>query len=389
LKQNLRWWAVAGFLLTVAIAVGIPLAAGEKATPSERLISWAVVAGGVLLAIMAASPGGTLKALLTDSRNRYSDAQLITLGWFLTLVSAYLACALWNVAVWVPSPTRPLPVFVEIPASVWALAGIVTTTLVGTAIVINYKGSRDRIFYRSSAADAEISDLISRDEVGLEDTSNLAAVQQLLFQLAALASYIVAVARLMIVTAPATLIESFPSIPEGFLALLGVATAGALTYRAIPFTGRALGRAGMLDPDVCQAIVYGETGTIEVTQDQLEGLAEARRFIAGVAYKRNGLGLAKPKYPTSDELKQPFIRNAWTRCKTAAQDAKDDEVGTCNHFVIWYSDDAGKTPSKKPKRIRDNWPYDNANKIKKSWGPYTVNELGQDNIYVIQYCGVP
>lgn len=140
---------------------------------------------------------------------------------------------------------------------------------------------------------------------------------------------------------------------------------------------------------ICQAIVYGETGTIQTTADGLPGLAEARQFIAAVAYKRNGSGVARPRYPTPDELKQPFIKRAWDRCKVAAEDAVGVDVGNCKHFVIWYSDDDGKTPSKKPTEIDHKWPYTQTDKITKSWGPYRVNELNGDNIYVIKYCGVP
>jgi len=145
-----------------------------------------------------------------------------------------------------------------------------------------------------------------------------------------------------------------------------------------------------VDSVICQAIVYGESGTIELLKgSDAPGLAEARRFIAGVAYKRSGQGLAKPKYPTADELKQPFIKKAWELCKTAADDAVSDDVKTCKHFVIWYSDDDGKTPSKSPKPIQDPWPYDQVDKITAHWGPYKVNELGKSNIFVIKYCGVP
>lgn len=144
-----------------------------------------------------------------------------------------------------------------------------------------------------------------------------------------------------------------------------------------------------LDEATCHAVVFAETATLEVDADGLDGLIEARRFIAAVAYKRNGDGVAKPRYPSQDELKQPFIKKAWDRCGVAAKDGKMDDVGKCKHFVIWYSDDGGKTPSKLPKEIHDKWPYQQTDKITKSWGPYKANDLGKDNIYVIQYCGVP
>lgn len=147
--------------------------------------------------------------------------------------------------------------------------------------------------------------------------------------------------------------------------------------------------ASTIDQPTCQAIVYAETGTIELLNaGDAAGLQEARRFIAGVAYKRNGSGVASPKYPTDDELKQPFIKKAWDSCGTAATAASGDDVGDCRHFVIWYSDD-GKTPSKTPSAIPASWPYDYTDKITKDWGPYKVNVLGGSNIYVIKYCGVP
>lgn len=73
----------------------------------------------------------------------------------------------------------------------------------------------------------------------------------------------------------------------------------------------------------------------------------------------------------------------------AARDAKNGNVGTGEHFAIRFLDDAGKTPSRKPSRIRNDWPYDHTDNIRDFWEPYTVNELGKNNIYVIQYCNVP
>jgi hypothetical protein len=148
-------------------------------------------------------------------------------------------------------------------------------------------------------------------------------------------------------------------------------------------------RASAISESVCQAIVYGETGTLQVgSEAELPMFAEARRFIAGVAYKRDGSGVAKPKYPTAEELKQPFIKRAWDRCLVAAKAAAGDDVGAAKHFVIWFSDDGGNTPSKKPREITDKWPYTETDKITKHWGPFKDNSLGGSNIYVIQYTGV-
>lgn len=154
-------------------------------------------------------------------------------------------------------------------------------------------------------------------------------------------------------------------------------------HSATQFVAAATG----LDKKTCAGHVFGETS---VLSGNAAKLAEARRFIAGVAYKRNGGGMAPPKIPTDEELKNPITKAIWERCTTAADDAAGDDVGDCKHFVIWFSDDNGKTPSKQPERITDDWPYDQTDKIKGSWGPFVspVKPKGS-NIFVIKYCGVP
>lgn len=163
--------------------------------------------------------------------------------------------------------------------------------------------------------------------------------------------------------------------------------------------------ASNLTEENCAGIVFAETS---VLGGDAAALAAARRTVAAIAYKRNGGGCAPPRIPTAEELKNPNTKAIWGRCQDAAKSAAADDVKTCKHFVIWYSDDKGNTPSKKPKRIDADWPYDHQDKIKSSWGPFampfapqsfpialsvaTTWELAAgsvDNIYVMQYCGVP
>jgi hypothetical protein len=142
-----------------------------------------------------------------------------------------------------------------------------------------------------------------------------------------------------------------------------------------------------MDAKTCAGHVFAETS---VLSGNLDKLADARRFIAGVVYKRKGSGVAPPKIPSDEELENPNTKEIWTRCMTAAKDAATDDVKTCKHFVIWFSDDSGKTPSKKPSKIDNDWPYDQTDKITGSWGPFTspVKPKGS-NIFVIKYCSVP
>lgn len=152
----------------------------------------------------------------------------------------------------------------------------------------------------------------------------------------------------------------------------------------LAFTGP---EALSVDQKTCAGHVFGETSVLSNNADKLK---DGRRFIAGVAYKRNGAGMAPPVIPSDDDLKNPNTKAIWDRCMTAAKDAATDDVGTCKHFVIWFSDDDGKTPSRTPEEIPNSWPYDQADKIKGSWGPFTspIKPKGT-NIFIIKYCGVP
>jgi|GEM_PF-6634087 len=249
MKKGLGFWAAAAFVLSLVVAFVVPL---WWRLPQNRLITWAVVAGATVLALVALLPTDkpSLRNILVNENNRYSDAQLITFGWFVTIVSAYLACAMWNVAVW--KGDGDVPIAIVVPESIWALAGIVSTTLVGTSIVQAYKrrtvgitqqttapaqpkSSPHPILQRGLPQDASPSDLVTYDEgEGLQDKPNLGAIQQLLFQITALAIYIVALGRMMNLNGGDGIVKAFPALDPGFLTLLGLSTLAALIHRAVP-----------------------------------------------------------------------------------------------------------------------------------------------------------
>jgi hypothetical protein len=141
-----------------------------------------------------------------------------------------------------------------------------------------------------------------------------------------------------------------------------------------------------LDRIVCAGHVFGQTRQLAGTAATL---AEARRFIAGVAYKRGGGGMPPASIPSAADLADPQTKAVWESCLKAADDAAGDDVGNCLRFVIWYSDDAGKTPSRKPSRLPDDWPYEQADKIKGSWGPFSnLAAPAGNNLFVMRYCDV-
>ena len=242
-----KFWSVAGFLLAIIVGAALPV---MWLNQYARLISWGIVAMGaiILTSGLTTPPGGSFSSLLSDSRNRFQQSNLISLVWLIVISSAYLSCALWNIALWKPDSGTVLPVSIEVPPAIWVLAGIVSTGLVGSSLILSNKLSRQvertstetpsavhsRVIIRASSDAADLTDLVAFDEQDTVPPMDLGALQVLLFQIAAVIVYIAALGRLIFMTPPSAAITQFPSIPEGFLALLGISTATALASRAIP-----------------------------------------------------------------------------------------------------------------------------------------------------------
>lgn len=226
----MRKGLLALFVATIVIACIAPF---KWPTPLVRLIAWLVVGGGVTAVALSLGPRGTRRlAVLLDERDRYSQPALITLAWCIVIVSAYLACAMWNLALWTPGSPQ-LPIAIDVPRSVWILAGVIGVDVVGTGIIVRSKRARGLVFARKGAAPDPI-DFVAYDEPNAAERTDPAALQKLLFQIAAVTIYAIALGRLIVLTAVDAPILGFPSIPEGFLTLLGVSTGIALANRSIP-----------------------------------------------------------------------------------------------------------------------------------------------------------
>jgi hypothetical protein len=144
--------------------------------------------------------------------------------------------------------------------------------------------------------------------------------------------------------------------------------------------------AGPISQEKCAGIVYNETSGLRPVI-----MTDARVFIASVAYKRQGAGMADPKIPSSAELQNPTVRQIWSDCTNAAFLGLAINPGKCIHFVIWPSDDGGTSPTKTPE-LGHSWPYDYT--PDSSFGPYkNPAQVGDvpvsDKIYIFKYCTVP
>ena len=89
--------------------------------------------------------------------------------------------------------------------------------------------------YRNlDACEAAPGDVVKNGQFGVQNTIDMAAVQQLLFQAVVLIAYIAAVGRLMVETANSVRIDTLPGLPSELLALLGVSVAAQVGNAAIP-----------------------------------------------------------------------------------------------------------------------------------------------------------
>lgn len=142
----------------------------------------------------------------------------------------------------------------------------------------------------------------------------------------------------------------------------------------------------------CAEVIYGETSALRAPNGNESTLADARNFIAAVAYARymdDPSRFAPPQHPTADELKDPAIKKHWDLCNKAAKDGKQLDIGDCFHFFMWPIDDAGKGPTKAPLWTKDQWPYTESGKIKVRYGPFTSHIYPKsDKMYIFRYCGV-
>ncbi|AWO88955.1 MULTISPECIES: DUF6973 domain-containing protein [Bradyrhizobium] len=246
-----KWWRISAAMLAFIVASAVSLGYAEAATPSYLRL---VVGGVCLLGVFMFASGITgVKTALVDEFNCYSLQRVITFGWFVVLSSAFLAISFWNVALWKAGGSGVVQSFVEIDASIWALAGVVLGGLVGNGVVNSIHAAtppkdagahesalspdprRQGSMYRNiEIDDAKPADITTNSQFGVQNTVDMTAVQQLLLQAAVLVAYVVAVGRLVVATASNEPIGHLPGLPAELLALLGVSAVAQVGNAAVP-----------------------------------------------------------------------------------------------------------------------------------------------------------
>ena len=258
-SPNWTLWHTLILLLIVAVLGAV----GLNRPPIETYY-----AGLGLLTIFATVAGhgimGLWRGVLIDERNKLSLSRLQMLAWTILVLSGILAAVLWNSR----DPNNKYPFSIAVPAELWWLMGISTTSLVGSPLIRSTKTGEPlnrgeappaaaakelnrtmselvrqnvpantidrhgKIIYWKWPEDARFADLFQGDEVGNAAHLDLGKVQMFFFTLILVFTYAVILGRMFVNVSSA--ITEFPPVDQGMVALLGISHAGFLSNNAVP-----------------------------------------------------------------------------------------------------------------------------------------------------------
>ncbi len=192
--------------------------------------------------------------ILVNERNLMSLSRFQMVVWTLLILSAYLTLVLYRIKTDVPDA-----LVVPMDWHLWALMGISVTSLIGTPLLLSTKFDKNPaqsavkkaavnlnervdeiksncqgvLYVNSKVEDASFKDMLQGDELKNTAHVDLAKVQMLFFTIVIAVGY--GVDLFMKLSGP-VIIEQFPPLSEGVLALLGISHAGYLTSKGVAHT---------------------------------------------------------------------------------------------------------------------------------------------------------
>ncbi len=227
---------------------------------------FAFVATVALMALFITIAGhgvvGFWRGVFIDERNKLSLSRLQLVLWMIVVLSGFLTAALSNVSHGVSEPLK-----VVVPAQLWMLMGISTTSLVASPLIRTTKaaesvgtrgllpevadakvqkvkeelarqnvrpetvGTNGQLVVWHWPEDARLADLFQGDEVANAAHLDLGKVQMFFFTLVLVFAYAVALCHAF---AAGAAVPQLPPVDQGMVALLGISHAGFLSNNAIP-----------------------------------------------------------------------------------------------------------------------------------------------------------
>lgn len=284
-------------LALVAVIMGLGILVPARAGLAVTWGSIAVAMLGMFVAISLRLGKGPAGVLIDPARNMMSLSRFQVVLWTWLILSAFIAVALarvWdartNPDAYVPKPAesteaRPKsaePLGIQLPALLWALMGISVTSSVLSPLLLTSKAQRTEAqdesqkraakAHRRSAAEvptysaalaarraaepvvdekvgetpptgavvrkiswdkAEFSDLFTGEEVSTFGYVDIAKLQNFFFTLIAAIAYTMALVAAMSAAKSIASFFTFPEVPSGLLAVIGISHGGYLVDKAV------------------------------------------------------------------------------------------------------------------------------------------------------------
>lgn len=251
MKQEWTGWHTFALLAAIVAVILIGLLVPE----SSRQQAWVATLLTLLVFVIVAGHGitGRWSGLLIDYRNKISLSRLQMVLWTTLVLSAFLTASLSNI-----SAGHSEPLSIKIPAELWMLMGISTTSLVGSPLVTSPKrrkkpkmeeeadtlnqlaqqgvdaskvDSKGLILTYTDINQSRWSDIFRGDESSNAAHLDIAKIQMFYFTIILVIAYGVALGTQL---ATQNAIEAFPKLDSGMVALLTISHGGYLTSKAIP-----------------------------------------------------------------------------------------------------------------------------------------------------------
>ncbi len=250
-KLSSRWTVFILFILTLVIIV--------TGWSAPKGLNWIFVAISMFMfiVVLGLNVTGRTFGILINERKLMSLSRFQIVLWTLIILSAFFTIAMERIR-----HGESDPLAIKMDWQLWALIGIGTTSLVGTPMIQSVKKSkephkdtkyevmaktfnetpddinknREGILYgNKDISDAQFTDIFEGDELANTPFLDMAKVQMFFFTIIAALSYVIVLFNMIVTTDPKDL-NSFPVLPEGLIAILGISHAGYLSDKAIDHT---------------------------------------------------------------------------------------------------------------------------------------------------------
>lgn len=267
-SQPLRWRPTHTVALVVITGLFVWLGVW---TPWGLYTSWIAVMVALALFMIIAGHGitGVWRGAFIDSRNRMSLSRLQMFTWTVLVVSAFGCIAIARTA---DDPSTALDI--QVPATVWLLMGISTSSLIGSPLIkdsaqraptpedahekLERQGLKLRTTEQAATKDpqeepaanevvvegrlvsnlvpgqARWSNLFTSEEVSNVTFLDLGKIQMFFFTVLLVLSYGIAIGAQL----RDGDLRTLPEVGDGMVTLLGISHAGYLASKAVPGSGK-------------------------------------------------------------------------------------------------------------------------------------------------------